>query len=84
MATCDSYIEATPAQLKALTTPPQSRPATVVKSKRRLRALVEAVGHDLVFWCPNCKGQILRVTGQVALPKLALAEVKHINECKAM
>lgn len=50
--------------------------------KRRLRALVEAVGHDLVFWCPNCAGQIARVKGQVALPTLALVEVKHINECK--
>lgn len=84
MATCDSYIEATPAQLAALTTPPSQSPKTVVTSKRRLRALIEAVGHDLVFWCPNCKSQILRVTGQVALPKLALAEVKHINECKAV
>lgn len=65
-----------------LTATPTPQRTCQSSGTRRLRALVEAVGHDLVFWCPNCTGQIARVKGQVALPTLALAEVKHINECK--
>ena len=45
------------------------------------RALAHAAGGELVLWCPSCKQQIARLRGQVSLPRLALAEVKHIDKC---
>lgn len=49
----------------------------------RKRALAQSSGNELVLWCPDCKGQIVRVKGQVSVPRLAYLEVKHREKCLA-
>lgn len=60
---------------------PRNGGASHTHENRRPRALVHASDGEIVLWCPVCRGQILRVRGQISVPRLAVSEVRHIAKC---